>query len=152
MVVLEQFIVEAKAACYVGGGRPERRSSRAGSHDIAYHRDHFHYVDSYFGGTDFIGQELVWIDAEPVWAMNYYGRIVQPTRLDAARAGMVIRSALAQLYREGRFLGGHAHAHVHGDYIDETVGDHRSFIGVERILVDGILAYQLDYHGGIIKP
>lgn len=31
-------------------------------------------------------------------------------------------------------------------------GDDRSFTGTERILVDGALAYRLDYHGGLIIP
>ena len=37
----------------------------------------FAYLDSYFGGTDFIGQEVVYFEGQPTWAMNYYGYIVR---------------------------------------------------------------------------
>jgi hypothetical protein len=35
--------------------------------------DDWLYRDSYFGGTNFFGQETVWLRGEPVWAENYYG-------------------------------------------------------------------------------
>lgn len=152
MRMLEQFIVEAKAACYVGGKAAEPQASRPAAHDIAYRRGPFRYLDSYFGGTDFIGQEVVWKDEEPVWALNYYGRILDPERFDGKRAGEVIQKALIALYNEGRFLGGFTYQHQFGEYIDESVGDAASFQGVERIYVEGRLAYRLDYHGGLVKP
>lgn len=31
------------------------------------------YHDTYFGGTNFIGEEVVYIDNQTYWAMNYYG-------------------------------------------------------------------------------
>lgn len=148
---LEQFIIEAKAACYAGGASHARVPCRTRSHDILHERNEFRYMDSYFGGTDFLGQEVVWIDDEPVWAMNYYGRITVPTLLSGTRAGNIIKSALTALYQQGRFLGGFAFQHADGEYVDETVGDHCSFRGIERILVNDRLAYQLDYQGGLIK-
>jgi len=66
---LEKFIVRAKAATYVGNG-PRVFPSTA-SHDLEYHEGSFAYLDSYFGGTDFIGEEVVYYNQEPVWAMNY---------------------------------------------------------------------------------
>lgn len=75
MVGLHDFIVEAKAAAYVDK-RPPRASSRPGSHDIGDERGAWRYLDSCFGGTDFHGQETVWYQGAPIWAMNNYGRIV----------------------------------------------------------------------------
>ncbi len=152
MRTLEQFVVEAKAACYVGGKESEARACRPGAHDLSHARGPFRYLDSYFGGTDFLGQEVVWKNEEPVWVLNYYGRILDPDRIDGERAGAVIKKALIALYQEGRFLGGFSFQHTLGEYIDESVGDIGSFQGVERILVDGRLAYRLDYHGGLVKP
>lgn len=106
MRMLEQFIVEAKAACYVGGKAAEPKASRTGAHDLSYVRGAFRYLDSYFGGTDFLGQEVVWKNEEPIWALNYYGRILDPERIDGERAGNIIKKALVALYQEGRFLGG----------------------------------------------
>lgn len=69
---LNQFIVQAKAATYVGDGQ-NTEPSRKSAHDLAFQDGDFSYLDSYFGGTDFIGQEVVYENDEPVWAMNYYG-------------------------------------------------------------------------------
>ena len=152
MRALEQFIIEAKAACYIGGKAKEPVSSRITAHELTYERGPFRYLDAYYGGTDFIGQEAVWENGEPIWAMNYYGRIIDSVRLDGEKAGTIIQKALSALYLENRFLGGFSFQHVLGEYIDESIGDVTSFQGVERILVDDRLAYRLDYHGGLIKP
>ncbi|MDX3929052.1 MAG: DUF5680 domain-containing protein [Shinella sp.] len=147
---LASFILEAKARCYVGGGT--LLSLRPGSHDIGHSHGEWFYLDSYFGGTDFAGQEVVWLAGQPVWAMNYFGRITDPARIDASRAGAVIKAALSRLYaEEGRFLGGTDFRHDFGRYIDRSSGDTLSFSGREVILVDDVEAYDLDYRGGLIK-
>jgi hypothetical protein len=148
---LEAFIVRAKACTYVGGGA-SRPSSRPASHDIGHEDGLWSYLDSYFGGTDFLGQEVVWCRGEPAWAMNYYGRIVLADRIDAATAGAIIKEALAALYREGRFLGGFTFDAAAGRYCDRSQGDYRCFRGTEEITIGGDLVYRLDYHGGLVKP
>ncbi|MGF6252981.1 DUF5680 domain-containing protein [Ensifer sp. LBL] len=149
---LKEFIVEAKSNTYVGGGG-RRSSSRPGSHDIGYERDRWRYVDSYFGGTDFAGQETVWQDDQPQWAMNYFGRIIRPDLINGEKAGVVIKAALQAMYRDKRhFLGGTEFRHAHGYYIDNSRGDTAHFSGHEVIFVDGEEAYELDYRGGLIRP
>jgi hypothetical protein len=140
MDALERFIVEAKAVTYMAGKKAAEVPSRQGAKDIPYEKGPYRYLDSHFGGTDFLGQEVVWHDETPVWAMNYYGRIIDPERFDGERAGTVIKQALSALYQEKRFLGGFAYVHPLGEYLDDAAGDYRSF-----------LAYRLDYQGGMIK-
>ncbi|KPF60583.1 XRE family transcriptional regulator [Rhizobium sp. AAP116] len=152
MEALESFIIEAKAVTYVSGKVPAPSASRTGAKDISYERGRFRYLDSHFGGTDFLGQEVVWQDEIPVWAMNYYGRILDAERFDGGRAGTVIKQALTALYQEKRFLGGFTYLHPLGEYVDQSVGDYRSFLGVERIRMGECVVYQLDYQGGLIKP
>ena len=67
---LNAFIVRAKAATYVGGGA-KTQSCRPASHDLQFMDGDWAYLDSYFGGIDFIGEETVWYAGNPVWAMNY---------------------------------------------------------------------------------
>jgi hypothetical protein len=148
---LDAFILSAKSATYVGSGN-RAESSRLGSHDLVFTEGPFTYRDSYFGGTDFIGQEVVWRDDVPVWAMSYYGYILRPDRIDAARAGATIRGALQAMYREGRFLGGFDWSGPHGAYRDRSTGDVSHFQGRECIVVDAVEAYALDYFGGLIQP
>lgn len=147
---LEVFIVRAKRATYVGSGETAA-PSRAGSHDLVFADGDWGYRDSYFGGTDFHGQEVVWHRGEPVWAMSYYGTILRPDLIDAPRAGLTIKAALSAMYAEGRFLDGFEWQGEHGLYRDSSTGDVAHFHGRETISVDSVEAYALDYFGGLVK-
>jgi hypothetical protein len=147
---LNATIVRAKSSTYVGAGQ-KCDSSRLGSHDLRWSHGKWSYLDSYFGGTDFIGQETIWYADTPVWAMNYYGHIKAPQLINAVRAGEIIKSALSQMYEEGRFLGGYRWQSPQGIYVDTNSGDAARFHGREAILVQGQEAYVLDYFGGLIK-
>lgn len=148
--VLETFIVKAKAATYVGSGAPVT-PSRIGSHDLAFAEGDLAYLDSYVGGADFLGQELVSFRGAPVWAMNYYGYLLRPDLIAAARAGAVIKASLAVLYDQGRFLGGHRHVVGEDTYTDTNSGDLTRFTGIEWIAREGIRVYELVYHGGLVR-
>ena len=147
---LNRFVVRAKAATYVGNGVPGP-SCRLGSHDLTYHENVFDYLDSYFGGSDFIGQEIVYSYGQPVWAMNYYGRLLEPSLFQAAEAGQIIRESLSEMYKLERFLGGFEHVTENGVYHDTSEGDVASFTGREWIERQGVKLYELVYHGGLIK-
>jgi hypothetical protein len=147
---LTGFIVRAKAATYVGAGHAVR-PTRPGSHDLSYEEPGRRYSDSYFGGTDFLGQEVVWQDDVPVWAMNYGGRVLDGAAIDGARAAKVIRAALPLMYAEGRFLGGFRHLHGPYRYEDRSTGDTTGFRGIEVIRRGGLVVYRLDYQGGRIR-
>jgi hypothetical protein len=147
VIELASFIVRAKAATYAGNGAP-LLPYRLGSHDLQYRAGEWSYHDSYFGGTDFLGQEVVYRGDRPVWAMNYYGYLLSD-RIDAHLAGATIKAALTALYREGRFLGGFTYRAGDLTYVDENTGDVERFHGVEHIAhVGGERRYELRYHGG----
>jgi hypothetical protein len=148
---LDAFVLAAKRAAYVGNG-DRAEPSREGAHDLVFTQDPFRYRDSYFGGTDFLGQEVVWHESSPVWAMSYYGYITRPDLIDAARAGATIKAALSALYEEGRFLGGFEWIGPYGVYRDISTGGVAHFHGREAIEVGGVEAYALDYFGGLVKP
>ncbi len=147
---LTQFIVRAKAATYVGDGQ-KIASCRKGSHDLAFREGDFSYLDSYFGGTDFIGQEVVYEQDEPIWAMNYYGKIIETGKITAAEAGQIIKASLSKMYEEGRFLGGFECVVGESVYFDTNQGGPDSFTGKEWITRNGVKVYELVYHGGMIK-
>jgi hypothetical protein len=147
---LEAFIVKAKAVTYVGGGA-KSPPCRRGSHDLQFRDGDFFYLDSYFGGADFIGQEVVYYQDRPVWAMNYYGRILKPEMIEPAEAGRIIQQSLSAMYREGRFLGGFDYDTGHGVYHDTNEGSVTAFTGEEWIARRGIRVYELTYQGGLIR-
>lgn len=146
---LTAFVVAAKAATYAGDGA-KLLPYRLGSHDLQLAQGPWAYHDSYVGGTDFQGQEVVYLHGEPVWAMSYYGYLVDPEALDAATAGQVIKRSLTALYAQGRFLGGWRFEALGYDYVDVTAGDVGRFTGWERIDRDGRMLYELRYFGGRI--
>jgi hypothetical protein len=147
---LNNFIVQAKAATYAGDG-PKAASSRPKSLDLQFSDGDFSYIDSYFGGADFLGQEVVYYQGEPVWAMNYYGRILEPERIEAAEAGQIIQQSLSAMYQENRFLGGFEFTIDSDRYIDTSQGDLTMFTGTEWIEREGVRVYDLVYHGGLVK-
>jgi hypothetical protein len=147
---LHDFIMAAKAATYVGDGQPVT-SCREKSYDLVFSRDAFKYLDRYFGGEDFIGEEVVYHQEQPVWGMNYYGAILKPERISGAEAGAMIKTSLSKMYAEGRFLGGWHHTRGDLSYYDTSDGDLTHFKGFEWIERDGDKVYELFYHGGLIK-
>lgn len=147
---LHQFIVTAKANTYAGNGKASL-SYRPKSHDLQFHDNDFAYLDSYFGGTDFLGQEVVYFQGEAVWAMNYYGRILEPNLINSSEAGKIIKGSLIELYKQGRFLGGFEHTTALGIYTDTNEGTLISFTGKEWITRATAKVYELLYHGGLIK-
>jgi hypothetical protein len=146
---LQDFIIRAKAKTYVGGGKPVV-SCRQGSHDLIYEENNFRYLDSYFGGANFIGEEVVYEQWIPVWGMNYYGQLLQPQKITAAQAGAMIKVSLSQMYASGRFLGGWECHQGDLTYYDTSDGDLTSFRGYEWIERDKTKVYELVYHGGLI--
>jgi Domain of unknown function (DUF5680) len=147
---LNDFIVRAKAATYVGSGE-HTHPCRPGSHDLQFTDGEWSYLDSYFGGRDFIGQEVVYHAGKPVWAMNYYGYILHDESITPEQVGQMIKASLSRMYREGRFLGGYKHMDGELTYVDTSEGDSSFFHGREFIQRGENVVYELTYHGGLIK-
>jgi hypothetical protein len=147
---LNAFIVRAKAATYVGDGQ-HITPCRTGSHDLRFSDGEWTYHDSYFGGSDFIGGEVVYFAGKPVWAMNYYGRILRDDLLTAAQAGQMIKASLSRMYKQDRFLGGFEYRENDLIYFDTNQGNADSFQGREFIRRAEEVAYELLYHGGLIR-
>jgi hypothetical protein len=147
---LNDFILQAKSATYIGSGG-ESPACRPGSHDLEFCRGEFRYLDSYFGGADFLGEEVVYFEGKPVWAMNYYGRILVPESITPEETGKMLKVSLSQLYQENRFLGGFEFVDGKDKYNDTNEGDVSNFKGEEWIEREGVRVYELTYHGGLIR-
>ena len=147
---LNEFIVRAKAATYVGDGE-HTEPCRLGSHDLRFTDGDWSYHDSYFGGADFLGEEVVYFGEKPIWAMNYYGYIVRDDLLTGSQAGQLIKASLSRMYRERRFLGGFEHTENDLTYVDASEGKPERFHGREMIRRGQTIAYELLYHGGLIR-
>jgi hypothetical protein len=147
---LHEFILRAKQATYVGSGQ-KLLPYRLGSHDLQFFDGDWAYHDSYLGENDFIGEEAVYYRGKVVWAMNYFGHILEPDKITSAQAGAMIKSSLTRLYAEGRFLGRFEHTEGDLTYVDTNEGSVQFFTGREWISRAGEVVYELVYHGGIVK-
>ena len=144
------FIVKAKRATYVGSGQ-KLLPYRLGSHDLQFFENDWAYHDSYFGENDFIGEEAVYYQGKVVWAMNYFGRILDPEAITSALAGQMIKVSLTKMYAEGRFLGGFQNTVEELTYVDTNEGDPACFTGREWISRGEVVVYELVYHGGLVR-
>ena len=63
----------------------------------------------------------------------------------------MIKVSLSRMYAENRFLGGFQHSEGEFTYFDTSEGGFGRFTGREWIQRDGIKAYELVYHGGLIQ-
>jgi Domain of unknown function (DUF5680) len=156
---LVSFIVRAKTATWNADGSASL-SYRPGSRDLQYHEPGLAYLDSYFGGTDFLGQEVVWVAGVATWAMNYHGRVLRPDLYDGARAGATSKAGRGRVYDKNTFLGHYAfeceRSMVEGATFQmttfhmTTTGDHTAFSGSEWHELEDTEVYRFDFHGGSI--
>ena len=144
--LLVDFLLRAKRATYAGHGA-EAESSRPASHDLGYAEGRFAYYDTYLGGERFAGEEALWDNGAPVWAMNYCGRVLDP----AGFSGDFLKAALFAVPPETPFRGPKVFQDGAFTYRCQVEGDADWFAGREWIEKDGALIYEGAFHGGIVR-
>lgn len=145
---LRQFLVRAKVNTYAGDGTLSA-SSRPNSKDLKYKDGDLLYIDSYFGGADFIGEEVVFENEKPIWGMNYYGKVL----CDDIPEGFshFLKSALKAIPLEYPFRGPENFMDQRFTYKCSWQGSLSDFMGYEEIYRDDTIIYKLSFHGGYIK-
>ena len=140
-----EFLMRAKKATYAGKGA-ESASSRPASHDLVYEEGELKYIDSYLGGRRFSGEEAVWKNGVPVWAMNYSGRVTgEPFSGDFLKAALLHVPREAPYRGPARFEGGNY------TYLCKPEGSLEWFQGREEIRFGGKTIYELYFHGGRVE-
>jgi hypothetical protein len=148
------FLMEAKRRTYAAGA-PPGASCRAASKDLSFSAGDYDYLDSYFGGIDFLGNEVVYRRGIPVWGMNYYGRAIADADAgqgpEAAAMGEVLHAALMEVPREAPYRGPRLFKLGDCEYRCAWDGRLEDFWGEEAILRDGKRMYFLRFHGGSLS-
>jgi hypothetical protein len=139
------FLIKAKRATYAGKG-PEKAASRPMSHDLEYMESDLKYIDTYLGGEKFAGEEALWENNCPIWAMNYYGRVIADEF-----NGDFLKDALFQIPRDMPFRGPCEFKKDNFTYHCSTEGGFEWFSGHEEIYYNKLMVYECIFHGGIIK-
>lgn len=145
---LKEFLIRAKVKTYAGDG-PKSAPSRPKSKDLQYSEGNLLYIDTYLGSADFIGEEAVFISEEPVWGMNYFGRMVN----QEIPEGFIsfLRAAMREVTVENPFRGPELFRDGEFTYKCCWKGSFACFLGEEEIYLRDTLIYKLDFHGGYMR-
>ncbi len=144
------FLINAKRQTYASqGDEASVLPLLPGSRQLEYREGALLYRDIYFGFRRFVGQETVYYDSSPIWAMGYAGGIVG-IETDAAEVYEFLRLALRQVTPEHPYRGPHLLRNGHYLYRNITRGCVERFWGIETISRRGHTIYHLRYHGGTL--
>ena len=150
---IEKFLIEAKKQTYANESIEKVKSTRQNSKDYEYKKENMIYHDTYFGGINFIGEEVIYIDNEVYWAMNYYG-VTLDESLGEEAMDNALRLALMNVGKDKKVLPVRGPKEfINGEYkytLDIT-GNINYFSGIERIYKNDKLIYELKCNGGLIK-
>lgn len=153
MINIEDFLIEAKKHTYANENVEKVLSARKNSKDYEYKRDNMVYHDTYFGGTNFIGEEVVYVDDKTYWAMNYYGVTLDETLGEEAMDN-ALRPALMNVGVDKDVIPVRGPKEmINGEYkySFEVIGDINYFSGIEIIYKNNKKIYELKCHGGLVK-
>lgn len=142
---LVDFRLEANKNTYAAYGS-ECEPSRIQSHDYSYKKDDYLYYDTWLGGEKFAGEEAIWKNEKAIYAMNYFGRV-----LDERFSGDFLKEALRAATKEYLYRG--PEYFQTGEYIYKTkvIGNIDWFQGYEEIICQNIKVYECYYHGGLLS-
>lgn len=139
------FLIRAKNATYAAHGA-ETAPSRPHSHDLMYNEDNYKYIDTYLGGEKFAGEEALWLDELPIWAMNYVGRV-----LAEGFSGNFLKECLLLVPKEYPYRGPLVHRNGEFTYHCVVQGEFEWFNGYEEIFQGSTKVYECFFHGGSVK-
>lgn len=142
---LIEFLLEAKKQTFAGTGT-KVPSSRKASSDYEYEKDGLFYYDTYLGSEKFVGEEAAWQNGEPVWSMNYIGRI-----LGDHYSGEFLSDALLRGTKELPYRGPVMYQKGDYTYHCKIDGEFIWFQGYEEIFYQNEKIYECYFHGGTIK-
>lgn len=141
-----QFLKVANQNTYAGKGSEEEVSCRPNSHDLKYEQGNLKYIDTYIGGENFYGEEVVFDNDIPVWAMNYSGRTLETQfSLDFLKEALLLRPEDTpfrgpEIYQNGNYI-----------YHKTSEGDFEWFQGKEEVFWGVLKVYECFFHGGLVK-
>jgi len=148
---LADFLNETNKSNYANKDAPKVAPSRLKSEDYHFEKGDLMYHDTYFGGRDFIGEEIVYKNQKPVWGANYFG-FVLVDEVSEKDVYDFLRQALMQDYDDIIPVRGPSNFSADDKEYRFTVnGDLANFSGTEEILFGGKVAYRCFVHGGFIR-
>jgi hypothetical protein len=148
---LADFLNEANKSTYANENAPRSASTRLESEDYHFEKGDLIYHDTYFGGRDFIGEEIVYKNKKPLWGANYFGFVLDEN-IREKDVYDFLRKALIQEYDNVIPVRGPASfSEDKWDYTFSADGELENFAAKEEILFNGVIVYRCLIHGGYIR-
>lgn len=140
------FLLLAKKNTYAAKDN-KVASCRMNSYDFCYKdKKGYTYLDTYLGGECFAGEEAVWLHDNPVWSMNYVGRVIGENF-----SGDFLKEALMAVPEELPFRGPEIYTKGDYHYHCKVDGEFIWFQGYEEIFYMDEKIYECYFHGGMIR-
>lgn len=149
---LKQFIIEAHANTYASDSSKPVMPSRPGSTDFKhFNKQGWLYLDSYYGGRRFIGEEIVRAQRDQtIWGMNYYGGVTKEG-MDYKPVYSFLKKVLRIGVEDGiPFRGPSYWTTEVFTYESHMDGDLSEFSGEEFIYYKNEIVYYARFHGGLV--
>ena len=139
------FLIRAKKNTYAGKEN-EVKASRIAAHDFCYEENSFLYYDTYLGGESFSGEEAVWLNENPIWSMNYSGRVIGENF-----SGDFLKEVLFQVPEDMPYRGPAIYSKGDYHYHCKVLGEFVWYQGYEEIFYLDEKIYECYFHGGVIR-
>lgn len=146
----KRFLIKAKKNTYALSGEREEKVLADGARELIYKSKDFFYRDRYYGSDPFVGEEVVFLNDEPFWVMNYAGRCFKKI-IPKNEVYSFLKKCLRKVTVDSPFRG--PSEYHSGDYIykNKTKGEISNFYGEESVYYKNKRIYGLKYHGGLVK-
>jgi hypothetical protein len=149
---LKNFLYDANANGYAAGGH-EVEAQRPGFTEIDYQKGDWSFHDSYAGHYFAPGQEIVYFQNKPIWAMAYAGGMKFEFHGDEStthESFVFLKKALIAMDPENPYRGPAEFTDGEWKYVSTLSGDVKDFIGNEKIFKDNELVFEQNFIGGIV--
>lgn len=149
---LKRFLYDANANGYAGDGF-KVEAQRPGFDELEYREGEWLYRDSYSGHYFAPGQETVYFQDKPIWAMAYAGGMKFEFHGDKNLTSETIsflKKALLAMDPSKPYRGPERFAEGDWRYDSTLIGNVKDFVGNEKIYFKEKLVFEQNFIGGIV--
>ena len=148
-VELIDFLLKANKAGFADPDA-EIKDQPDGAHEIVFKKDKWLFIDYWFGGDPFSGQESITYDGKAIWAMQYRGRVGEGFESRADEVFSALKRALVECSADEPVRGPRFMEFDEWRYENNWTADLTEFTGEEKLFYDGELVHVCSYMGGLV--
>lgn len=148
---IRHFLIKASRAGY-GNNKTVITKEKDGGHTIRFKDGNFSLCDYFYGGHPYAGQEIIYENGKPIWAMQYRGWIHDTDLSQSKIYNTLLKPALLNAPDDYPFRGP-SELDLENGYIykNRWDGDMTNFQGEETIELNGKEFYKGLYFGGLVN-